>query len=52
MKYYNKPIEWLDTIDSNGRVKRKITKTVPALECKRNSEHWYKVDPAENHLDY
>ena len=52
MKYYNKPIEWLDTIYSNGRVKRKITKTVPALECKRNSEHWYKVDPAENHLDY
>ena len=52
IKYYNKPIEWLDTIDSNGRVKRKITKTVPALECKRNSEHWYKVDPAENHLDY
>lgn len=41
MKYYNKPIEW------NGN---KVTKTTPALECLRNHEHWYKVDPAEDRI--
>ncbi|WP_410678941.1 hypothetical protein [Avibacterium paragallinarum] len=39
MRYYSKPIEWTG---------KKVTKAIPALECLRNSEHWYKVDPAED----
>ena len=41
MKYYNKPIEC-----RHG----KITKAIPALECLRNHEHWYKVEPAEDRI--
>lgn len=48
MKYYNKPIEWVDKYYSDGKTKREVTKRIPALECKRNSEHWYEVDPAED----
>lgn len=48
MKYYNKPVEWRDILLSDGSTKREITKKIPALECKRNREHWYKVDPAED----
>lgn len=50
MKYYNKPIEWDYIYYSNGNKKIRIIKTTPALECKRNSEHWYKVDPAEDKI--
>lgn len=50
MKYYNKPVEWRDILRSDGSNKREVTKRVPALECKRNAEHWYKVDPAEDKL--
>lgn len=50
MKYYNKPIEWTDRYYSNGRTKREVTKRVPALQCKRNFEHWFKVDPTEDKL--
>lgn len=45
MKYLNKPIEWRD-----GKIKREVTKKVPALQCKRNSDHWFKVDPAADKL--
>lgn len=48
MKYYNKPIEWVDKYYSDGKTKREVTKRIPVLECKRNSEHWYEVDPAED----
>ena len=51
MKYFNKPIEWRDTLKSNGKIRREVTKRVPALQCKRNSDHWFKVDPAEDKLD-
>lgn len=51
MKYFNKPIEWRDVLSSDGKIKRKITKRVPALQCKRNPEHWYKVDLAEDKLE-
>jgi hypothetical protein len=47
MKYYSKPIEWINHVDPNGRRWREITQRVPALECRRNSKHWYEVDPAE-----
>lgn len=47
MKYYNKPVE-VDNYYSDGKIKREVTKRIPVLECKRNSEHWYKVDPAED----
>lgn len=50
MKYYSKPVEWIDKIYSDGKIKREIIKRVPALQCKRNPEHWYEVDPAESKL--
>ncbi|HGO5853780.1 TPA: hypothetical protein ACK3JH_000633 [Mannheimia haemolytica] len=50
MKYYQKPIEWQDRYYSNGTYKRIVTKYTPAIECERNSEHWYKVDPAEDKI--
>ncbi|MBE5833986.1 MAG: hypothetical protein E7309_05060 [Butyrivibrio sp.] len=50
MKYYNKPVEWRDIIYSDGRIKREITKRIPVLECKRNKEHFYLVDPAESKI--
>ena len=49
MRYYNKPKEWIDYVDANGKNRREATEHVPALECRRNSEHWYKVDSAEVH---
>ena len=51
MRYYNKLIEWVDTYYSDGKTKREITKRSPALECKRNSEHWYRVDTAEDRIE-
>lgn len=48
MKYYNKPVEWIDKHYSDGRTKREVTKRIPVLECKRNHEHCYVVDPAED----
>ena len=50
MKYYSKPVEWIDKLYSDGKIKREIIKRVPALQCKRNLEHWYEVDPAESKL--
>lgn len=41
MRYYNK------LVGENGRSHEKVAKRVPALECRRNSEHWFEVDPAE-----
>lgn len=49
MRYYYKPIEWREYY-VNGKRKREVTKRVPALECKRNSEHWFKIDPAEERI--
>lgn len=46
MRYYNKPIEWEETIDDKGNHHRKVTKRIPVIECKRNSEHYWYVDPA------
>lgn len=48
MKYYNKPVQWVDKHYSDGRTKREVTKRIPVLECKRNAEHCYIVDPAED----
>ena len=50
MKYFNKAVEWRDIPYSDGRTKREVTKKVPALQCKRNSNHWYEVDPAADKL--
>lgn len=50
MKYFNKPVEGIDMPNSDGKTKPEVTKTVPALQCNRNSDHWYKVDPAEDKL--
>lgn len=50
MKYYNKPIEWVDKLYSDGKVKREVRKRIPVLECKRNSNHCYVVDYAEDRV--
>ena len=50
MKYYNKPVEWVDRHYSNGRTIREIKKRTPVLQCRRNPEHCYKVDPAEDKI--
>lgn len=50
MKYYNKPIEWENKSYGDGKVKREVTKRTPALECKRNPEHYYVVDYAEDRV--
>ncbi|MDO4872718.1 MAG: hypothetical protein Q3964_01335 [Carnobacterium sp.] len=50
MKYFNKTVEWRDTTNSDGKTKREVTKKVPALQCERNSNHWYEVDPAVDKL--
>ena len=47
MKYYNKPVEWNVVYDSTGHAQRHITKRTPVLECLRNPDHCYKIDPAE-----
>lgn len=50
MKYYNKPVEYIYTRDNNGNSKKEIIKRIPVLECRRNAEHWYKVDIAEERI--
>ena len=50
MKYFNKAVEWINTPYSDGTTKREVTKRVPALQCERNSNHWYEVDPASDKL--
>ena len=50
MKYFNKAVEWRNTTYSDGKTKHEVTKKVPALQCKRNSDHWYEVDPAADKL--
>lgn len=50
MKYYNKSIAWDREIAPNGKEKLIVTERVPALECKRNSKHWFEVDPAEDKI--
>ena len=49
MKYYNKPIEWREYYVDDKR-KCEVIKKVPALECRRNNEHWFEVDPAEERV--
>lgn len=51
MKYFNKAVEWRDITYSDGRKKHEVIKKVPALQCKRNSEHWFKVDPAADRVN-
>ena len=51
MKYFNKAVEWKDIKYSDGRTKREVIKKVPALQCMRNSEHWFKVDPASDRVN-
>ena len=48
MRYYNKGTEWVDYFDSNGFKRRKVTGREPYLECERNPDHCFWVDPAEH----
>ena len=50
MKYFNRAVEWRNTTSSDGKTKYEVTKKVPALQCNRNSDHWYEVDPAVDKL--
>ena len=50
MKYFNKAVEWRNIPYSDGKIKREVTKKMPALQCKRNSDHCWKVDPAADKL--
>lgn len=50
MKYYNKPVEWREVMHSDGSIKREVIRKIPALECKRNHEHFFGVDPAEDKI--
>lgn len=50
MKYYNKPVEWREILRNDGSIKKEVTKKIPVLECKRNHEHCYPVDPAEERV--
>ena len=47
MKYYNKPTQYKN-IKYNGETKRIVSERTPTLECTRNSNHYFYVDPAED----
>ena len=51
MKYYNKAVEYGGKPYSDGKTNQEATKRIPVLECKRNAEHCFKVDPAEDRVD-
>ena len=51
MKYFNKAVEWRDTTCPNGKTKHEVTKKVPVLQCKRNPDHCYEVDPAADRVN-
>lgn len=51
MKYFNKPIEWMDVLNSDVKIKCEATKKVPVLECKRNPDHCCRVDPAADRVN-
>lgn len=47
LRYRNKVVEWIDYREGNGgRKRREVIRREPVLECVRNPEHSYKVDPA------
>ena len=50
MRYYNKAISWENIYQGNGKTRREVSKRIPAIACKRNPEHWFPVDPAEQKL--
>jgi hypothetical protein len=47
MRYNKRATEWIGRVDANVSERRKVTKREPCLECKRNPEHCFWVDPAE-----
>lgn len=47
MKYYARPAEWITHQDQNGNIKKEVTKRISVLECTRNPDHCFPVDPAE-----
>lgn len=49
MRYYRKPTEWIQDYNSS---KKQITKRAPVLECKRNPEHSYYLDPAVESIEH
>ncbi len=51
MKYYNKPIDYIDKLTSEGKLKREVSKRSPALACLRNSEHFIILDPTDSEIN-
>ncbi|WP_154658793.1 hypothetical protein [Agathobaculum desmolans] len=49
MRYYRKPTEWIQDYNSS---KKQITKRAPVLECRRNPEHSYYLDPAVESIEH
>lgn len=50
LRYYNKATKWRNIPISGGGTRKEVTERTPVLECRRNSEHWWKVDPAEEQV--
>ena len=51
MKYYNRAVDWDYKQCRDGKTKRVVTKRIQVLECKRNGDHYFEVDPAEDRVD-
>lgn len=45
LRFYNKPVDWLDYADEHGNTKRKVIEREMAAECRRNPKHWWSIDP-------
>ncbi|WP_460468912.1 hypothetical protein [Calidifontibacter terrae] len=44
LRFYNQAVNWVDHFDVSGATKRKVTRREAAAECRRNPDHWYKID--------
>lgn len=47
LRFYKRPVEWKSVPAFGGGTRDKVTKRVMAAECRRNPEHWWKLDPTD-----
>lgn len=47
LRFYSKPVAWRTVPTSGGGTKEKVANRVLAAECRRNHEHWWKLDPTD-----
>lgn len=50
LRFYAKPTRWVDHYRADGGKYREVTERQLAAECRRNPEHWARIDPAEAQL--